>query len=206
MTAPTEPTLEPARDVRRRWLRLAALAVMVVTLVVVAKVSGFTSHLGTEEIRARIAAAGWWGPVAFIAAFSLGELAHVPGTVFVLAAVVAYGRVAGGALAFAGALISFSFSFTVVRSVGGQPLGAIRWAFVRRILSQLDDHPIRTVILLRTVLWMTPQVNYALALSRVRPRDFLVGSAVGLFAPMVALVFLLDRFAYLLDRFLLWWG
>jgi uncharacterized membrane protein YdjX (TVP38/TMEM64 family) len=71
---------------------------------------------------------------------------------------------------------------------------------VRRILAQLDDHPIRTVILLRLILSMSPQVNYALALSSVRPRDFFVGSAVGLFAPVFALAFLFDRFAFLLDR------
>jgi uncharacterized membrane protein YdjX (TVP38/TMEM64 family) len=198
-TAP-ETTLDAARDARRHWLRLAALVVMVVALLVVAKVSGFTSHLGSEEIRARMATAGWWGPVGYVGAFSLGELAHVPGLVFVFAAVVAYGRLAGGALAFTGAIISMAFSFTVVRNVGGQPLGAIRWAFVRRILAELDDHPIRTVILLRLVLWMTPQVNYALALSSVRARDFLVGSAIGLFAPICGLAFLFDRFAFLLDR------
>jgi uncharacterized membrane protein YdjX (TVP38/TMEM64 family) len=197
-----------AEDVRpapqRLWLRLLALLVMVVVLLVVARVSGLASHLGTEEIRTRMAMAGWWAPVLYVGAFALAELAHFPGTVFVLAAVVAYGRLVGGALAFTGAIISFLVTFTVVRRVGGQPLGAIRWAWVRRILAELDGHPIRTVVLLRLVLWMTPQVNYVLALSSVKTRDFVVGSIIGLAGPICALAFMFDRFAFLLDRFVRW--
>ena len=190
------PEVDP--DARRRWIRLTALGALVIGLFVAAKVSGLTAHLKTEEIRAWMASAGWWGPIGYLGAFSVGELVHVPGWVFVLAAVVSYGRVAGGALAFVGAILSLSVSFAIVRGVGGKPLGAIRWPFVRRMLAQLDAHPVRTIIILRTVLWLTPQLNYVLALSTVRWRHYLIGSILGLIAPMVALAFLLDRYAYLI--------
>jgi uncharacterized membrane protein YdjX (TVP38/TMEM64 family) len=42
------------------------------------------------------------------------------------------------------------------------------------------------VALLRLVLWMAPAVNYALALSPVRYRDYAIGSAVGLAIPVAA--------------------
>jgi uncharacterized membrane protein YdjX (TVP38/TMEM64 family) len=84
-------------------------------------------------------------------------------------------------------------SFFIVRGVGGKPLGAVRWRFVRRILAQLDAHPLRTVIILRSILWMAPQLNYALALSNVRFRDYLVGSALGLILPLAGMVLLFDR-------------
>lgn len=37
-----------------------------------------------------------------------------------------------------------------------------------------------TVVVLRLLLFMTPAVNYALALTPLRFRDFLLGSAIGL--------------------------
>jgi len=179
---------------RPRWLRLSLLVLLTAGLLGLSKVTGLGAHLRPEEIHARMAAAGWWGPLLYIVAFAVGELVHVPGWVFVAAAVVAYGRATGAALALAGALVSISVTFAVVRGVGGKPLGAIRWRWVARMLAHLDEHPVRTIILLRLVLWLTPQLNYVLALSHVRYRSYLVGSAVGLVAPVIILSLLVDHF------------
>jgi uncharacterized membrane protein YdjX (TVP38/TMEM64 family) len=51
----------------------------------------------------------------------------------------------------------------------------------------LDDHPIRTVFLLRLVFWMSPPLNYGLAMTEIRLRDYLVGSGAGLVAPIAGL-------------------
>jgi uncharacterized membrane protein YdjX (TVP38/TMEM64 family) len=176
-----------------RWWRIAALVVLIVGLLVLGKVTGLTAYLTTERIRAAVQAAGWWGVLLLIALFCVGELVHVPGFVFVAAAVIAYGRLGGGALGYVGALCSVTVSFWVVRGVGGKPLGAIRWRFVQRILGHLEAHPVRTVTILRLLLWMAPQLNYALALSHVRYRDYLLGSALGLALPVAGMALLLDR-------------
>jgi uncharacterized membrane protein YdjX (TVP38/TMEM64 family) len=178
--------------VRKSLLRVGLLLLVTIGLLAFAHASGLEKHLTVKEMQERMAAAGWWGPVGYLAAFALGELIHIPGTVFVAAAVVAYGRVAGTVLAYVGAVVSLSVSFLVVRSVGGQPLTILRWAFVRRLLQHLDDRPVTTVILLRLVLWLTPQVNYALAFSRVGFRSYFVGSVVGLLIPVVVLSFFID--------------
>jgi len=200
MTELPEPDQDADAPAPRVWVRLAALGVMVVALLLLGRISGLSSHVRVSEIRAAMTAAGWWGPIAFVGAFTLGELVHVPGLVFVAAAVVSYGRPFGGALAYVGAVVSLSTCFVVVRAVGGKPLGMIRWRAVRRVLAELDDHPIRTVFLLRLVLWLTPQVNYLLALSHVRFRHYLVGSVAGLILPIAILAFAFDRLAFLVDR------
>ncbi len=180
-------------DDRVRWGRLAALAAVVVGLVVAGRMTGLTALLSAAQIRAALRAAGAWGPLLFVAGFCAGELVHVPGMVFVGAAVVAYGRLGGGALSLVGAMASLSVSFAVVRAVGGRPLGAVRWAWVRRMLVHLESRPVRTVALLRLVLWMAPQLNYALALSNVRFRSYVLGSALGLAVPILAVALLFDR-------------
>jgi uncharacterized membrane protein YdjX (TVP38/TMEM64 family) len=173
-----------------RWWRMVLLAVLVVGLFAIVQVTGLSAYLSRDRIRALTAAAGYWGPIVFVAIFCVGELAHFPGAVFVAAAVVAYGRANGGVLAFAGALAAASVSFVVVRTIGGKPFAAIRSPLARRLLSHLEDHPVRTIFLLRLLFWMAPSLNYALALSNVRFRSFLLGSALGLVAPIAALVLL----------------
>jgi uncharacterized membrane protein YdjX (TVP38/TMEM64 family) len=176
-----------------RWWRLALVATLFVALFVVGRATGLDAYLSTERIRAITAAAGFWGPIVFVLIFCAGELVHVPGVVFVAAAVVAYGRASGGLLAFVGAVIALSVSFIVVRAIGGTPLRAIRLPLARRLLSQLDAHPVRIVFLLRLLLWMAPPLNYALALSNVRFRSYLVGTALGLLVPIAAIVLLSDQ-------------
>jgi len=201
MTDGPAPAEEPRADAADaapapapvNWWRLGALAALIVGLIVVGKLTGLTAYLTTERIRTLVQSAGWWGALLLIALFCLGELVHVPGWVFLIGAVIAYGRLRGGLLGYVGALCSVSVSFFIVRGVGGKPLGAIRWKIVRRILAHLDTHPLRTVFLLRTILWLAPQLNYALALSNVRFRDYILGSALGLVLPVAGMILLLDR-------------
>jgi uncharacterized membrane protein YdjX (TVP38/TMEM64 family) len=180
-------------DQRVRWWRLALLALLVLGLFVVARATGFNELLSAARVRAVTNAAGAWGPILFVVVFCVGELVHVPGVVFVAAAVLVYGRVGGGALSFVGAVAAVSVSFVVVRAVGGKPLAAIRWPLARRLLSRLDERPVLTVLLLRLLLWMAPQLNYALALSSIRFRSYFVGTALGLLVPIAGIVLLSDN-------------
>jgi uncharacterized membrane protein YdjX (TVP38/TMEM64 family) len=174
---------------RWRWVRLVVLAALVVGLLVTGRLTGLTDRLSTPALRATIAAAGAWGPVLFVLAFCAGELVQVPGVAFVAAAVFAYGPVSGAVLSLVGAIASVSFTFAFVRTVGGKPLASLRWPFAQRLLARLDRHPVLTIALLRLVLWISPPLSYALALSGVRFRSYLAGSALGLAIPVPAVAF-----------------
>lgn len=176
-----------------RWWRLVVLAAVTAGLLVLGKATGLNAYFSADRLRAVTHGAGAWGPIIFVLAFCVGELVHVPGVVFVAAAVLAYGRTGGGALAFAGALVAVSVSFVIVRAIGGRPLAAIRWPLARRVLSRLEERPVRTIVLLRLLLWMAPQLNYALALSNVRFGSYLLGTALGLVPPITGLVLLSDQ-------------
>lgn len=175
-------------------LRLALLAVFLIGLFVLGAATGWADRFTLEGIREAIADAGVWGFAVFLGAFALGELLHVPGFLFVAAAVLAYGRFVGGAAAYVGAVVSVIVSFAVVRGVGGRALGGLKNARVRRILDRLEERPVRVVALLRLLLWMAPPLNYALALSPVRFRDYVVGSALGLILPIAVASAFLDWF------------
>lgn len=165
-------------------LRLALLAAVLVGLIVLRYTTAFGASLSTARIRDLVQHAGAAGVALFVLAFAVGELVHVPGMVFVAAAVMAWGRVAGGAIAYVASLVSVSVSFAVVRAIGGQPLAQLAQPRLRAILARLEARPILTVALVRLVSWLAPTVNYALALSSLRYRDFAIGSALGLAVPV----------------------
>ncbi|MSP62471.1 MAG: DedA family protein [Myxococcales bacterium] len=171
---------------RRRMIRLIVLATVVIALITFGFASGVRERLTIDSLRAMTTSAGSLGALLFIAAFCLGQLLYLPGMVFVVAGVLAYGRVWGGALSFTGALISISFTFVLVRGAGGSPLAGLKRPFLRRALARLDTHPVSTVALLRLVFLTSPLLNYLLALSPLRFRHHLAGSALGIALPTLA--------------------
>ena len=89
-------------------------------------------------------------------------------------------------------VVSVSFSFFVVRAIAGKPLSQIERPFFKKILARLDRQPIRVVLVLRLLLFLSPKLNYALALTNVRFRDYLIGSALGILLPLGGVSLLFD--------------
>src|SRR5579883_1459269 len=143
----------------KRALRLVLLAALLGALLLAGKLSGIGARLSAAELRALTLRAGAWGWALFTAVFALGELIHVPGLVFVAGGVLAYGRLWGGLLSWAAALVSISVTFFVVRAIGGRPLAEAESAWLRRVLSRLEARPVRTVALLRVVFILSPTLN-----------------------------------------------
>ncbi len=191
--ASEDPTAETAAPKAGKGKRLLLVGALLVALFVVGHVTGVTESVTVDNLRGWMAEAGAWGVLLFVAVFVIGELLHVPGLVFVAAAVLSYGRFGGGALGLLTGVLSVGFSFGVVRGVGGQAMSEIKWRWVQRILAKLEDHPIKTVVLLRVVLCLTPALTYALALSPIRFRDHLIGSAIGLIPPVILFVVFFDQ-------------
>lgn len=186
----------------KSW-RLLLLVALLLSLFLLGRALGLTS-LSAAQLRATLGGAGPAGALLFLGAFVLGELVHIPGLVFVAVAVLGYGRLGGFLLGYLGALLSVSVAFALFRGVGGQALGVagagagialpegswLRRPFFRRLLQHLADRPLRAVVVLRLLFIMTPAVNALLALSPLRFRHFLAGSAIGLL-PAIAVVALL---------------
>ncbi len=170
-------------------VRHLVLALVLVALVVGGVLLHRSGQLSPDAIGAWIRSLGGWAAPAFVVAFSLGQLLHLPGTAFVLAARTAYGPLWGFALAYGGAIIAVTVPFVLTRRARGTTARSWRprWRWLARLLEGVEVRPVRSVVLLRLVLWLSPPLGYALAFTGIRTRDYVVGSALGL-APCIALV------------------
>lgn len=187
-----------AKKRKQRW-RLGALGVFVVTSLVLVHATGLSQRIDVEAVRDFVEASGWWGLFAYWLAYSVGVLVHLPGAAFVGAASLAYGHALGMLIGYVGAMGASLSSFVLVRAVGGQPLGQIQKPWVRKIFARLDSHPITTVAILRALFFSASWLNYACAMSSLRLREYLIGSAIGLIPQAVGYSLLFD---WLAERFL----
>ncbi len=176
--------------------RLLALAAFALGLIAAARVLGLRAWLTPSGVQSSMHTAGLWGVLLYLSLFVLAELIHAPTVVLLVAAVLLYGRLLGGVLAWSSSVFAVSVSFWIVRAIGGQPGAAFlqNLSFVKKLLSQLDEHPLRTIVLLRAVFSTAAWLNYSLALFGVRFRDNLLGTALGVVGP-VSLIALSTEFA-----------
>ncbi len=172
---------------RVKWLRFGALLIFFVAAWVIGWQTGVTESLDAEGLRDRVLGAGGWGLMLFVALFCAGIFVLVPGLVFVTGAVLIYGYWLGLLVSFGGGLIAISVSFLVARSIGGKPLTDFKNPRAKRIWSQLQNRPIRTMAVLRIFMQMSPPLNVALALSGVRYRDYIAAALLAMWAPIIVM-------------------
>jgi len=167
-----------------RYKRLLGVGLFLGVLLTVFEVSGLRDHFNLAFMRQVILQHQIGGLMLFILLFSLGNLVQIPGWVFLAAAVLTLGRVWGGAVTYIAAVTSCAFTFVTIRALGGDALRLLKNRVAVRILSELDAHPIGSVALLRILFQTVPALNYALAMSGIKFRTYLIGTLVGLPVPI----------------------
>lgn len=178
-----------------RHIRLLAVGVMIGVILVMLELTGLRAHFTLAALRSALEAHRLQGLVIFTALFCLGNLAQIPGWIFLAAAVLALGQMAGGIATYFAASVSCLVVLLVVRLIGGDALRKLDNTLAKRILAHLDRHPLASVWLLRVLFQTAPPLNYSLALSGVGVRAYLLGTLLGLPLPIAVYCLLFDFLA-----------
>lgn len=168
----------------KKYQRLLAVILFIGILFAVFEVSGLRDHFNLEFLRQQIVAHQLGGLLIFTLLFSMGNLIQIPGWIFLAAAVLALGRTQGGLATYVAATVSCMVTFFTIRFVGGDALRQLDSTLITRFLRHLDIHPIRSIVFARTFFQTAPPLNYALAMSGIRLREYLLGTLLGLPLPI----------------------
>lgn len=178
-----------------RYKRLVAVIAFLGLLLGLFHFSGLRDNFSLAFLHQKFLDNVFEGLLVFMVLFALGNLIHIPGWIFLAAAVLALGEVWGGVATYIAAVSACLFTFWVIRLVGGDALREIKGKWATGLLAHLDAHPVRSVALLRVLLQTVPTLNYALALSGVRFRHYLIGTLLGLPLPIALYCIFFDYLA-----------
>jgi phosphatidylserine/phosphatidylglycerophosphate/cardiolipin synthase-like enzyme/uncharacterized membrane protein YdjX (TVP38/TMEM64 family) len=204
-TADSPPDTGPAPNQRRR--RLKALARFTAVLVAVSALALLWSATPLKELTSVDAVLAWargWAdePLAWLYAllgYVIGGFLAVPVTVMITVTGILFGPIAGFATAMAGSLVSAALLYGVGHRLGRDAVRRLSGPSINRISERLSRHGVMTVALLRMVpVAPFSVINVAAGAIRIRLRDFLLGTAVGMAPGMAALTVFGDRVEALL--------
>lgn len=165
----------------RTLLMIAAL----LALALVGSLLYRSGHLGSAQLSALLVGLGCWAIPAYMGIFAVGQVINVPAMVFIVLAPLVFGVTQGFMIAYVGAIVSASVTFCMVRRMRGESgdeaaASGVKWAWMQRVLDGAQRRPILSVAFLRAIMGLSPPLNYALALSPLKARDHLLGTALGM--------------------------
>jgi uncharacterized membrane protein YdjX (TVP38/TMEM64 family) len=178
-----------------RYRRLLFVLLFFAVLFVGAQWSGLRQHFSLPFLRQTLSDNPATGLVVFVLLFTLGNLIQVPGWIFLASAVLVLGKVAGGLETYLAASVSCAFTFVAVRWLGGDAVRNLSNPWARRLVTQLHSHPMRNVVLLRTLFQTLPALNYTLAMSGIGFRKYMAATLVGLPLPIAVYCLFFDYLA-----------
>lgn len=171
----------------RIGLLLAAVAFSVVAMLI------FPVSTWMQALVAWIRDAGPWGVSIFAAVYVLATVLLLPGSALTLGAGFAYGPVWGTLLVSPVSVVAATAAFFLGRTVAHDWI-ARRIAQDRRFAAidrAVREHGLRFVLLLRlSPLFPFSMLNYALGLTTVRVRDYVLGSFIGMLPGTILYVYL----------------
>ncbi|HEV7735411.1 MAG TPA: VTT domain-containing protein [Candidatus Binatia bacterium] len=178
-----------------RPLRAALIAVAVAVLAVTVRHVDFGAYASVAGMRALVEAWGPFGPLVFIGVFVAGFFIPGPEILFAALGVVLFGPVAGFVYAFLAAMIGTTVTFAIVRYTAQdymQKAMRDRFASLRALDDRLEHQGVRTVALLRLLLFLSPPLNWALGASRVPMWRYMLGTALGILPGLTMTSYLAD--------------
>jgi len=172
----------------------AALGAVAVALIVAAAAYGLWSSGAVAELtdpqrmRSLVGAAGSAAPLAFVFLlvslnpfFLAGAPIWISSSLFPTPLAILYSIV--------GAVAASTATHLAARYAGAD------WARSRiprglhRFTERLEQRPLRSVGTLRMLLWLNPGVDFLMAVSQVRLRDYLLGTLIGISLPTALRVY-----------------
>ena len=151
-----------------------------------------TTWLTADGLRAVVHADEWYGPIVYVGVIIAAMFSPIPKAVVLALGGVLFGPLYGFLWAWTGQVVAMTVMFLVARTSLrrlARRLVLEHSGFVRRLETPLERHGIQAVAALRLFYFMGTPLTIMLSTTKLRVRDFMIGTTIGVI-PAVALMVL----------------
>lgn len=184
---------EPGKTVengnRALLIKALVLLIMAATAIGLVEFTPIRAYLTPQQFQRIIRDAGALGPALLMIFCFAGTCIFIPGTVFIGIGVAMYGPLNGFACVWPGTLAGAAASFLVARTLGRDFISSIIGDRLRKYDDLIERNGFKAVLFLRLMCVPFAPMNYGMGLTKVRFRDFLFGTAVGITVTIFVIAF-----------------
>ena len=139
-------------------------------------------------------AVGWWAPLAFILIYAAGICLFIPGTLLTTLGAALFGPYRGFLYVWIAAMLGATGAFLIGRYLGREFAASLIGNRLRKYDDAIERNGFATVLYLRLVYFPFTPMNFGMGLTKVRFRDYLWGTALGILVGTFIFTFFVGTF------------
>ena len=165
---------------RAALIKAVLLVLFIVAAVLTVRFTGLREFLTVEKLGAWLAAAGFWAPLAFILVYAAGVCLFIPGTLLTALGAAIFGPYWGFVYVWIAAMLGAAGAFLIGRYLGREFAASLIGDRLQKYDDAIERNGFATVLYLRLVYFPFTAMNFGMGLTKVRFRDYLWGTALGI--------------------------
>jgi uncharacterized membrane protein YdjX (TVP38/TMEM64 family)/rhodanese-related sulfurtransferase len=170
---------------------LIRLGVFILLLVSIGLAVSYRDQFHVEALQAGVKTAGVWAPLLFMLVYAIAAVLFLPGTVLTLAGGALFGPVWGAFYNLTGATLGAGLAFLVSRYLASDWVSRRSGRRLKQLINGVEGEGWRFVAFVRLVpLFPFNLLNYALGLTRIPFRHYLLASYFGMLPGAIAYTYL----------------
>jgi uncharacterized membrane protein YdjX (TVP38/TMEM64 family) len=172
--------MQTGRIRKPAMVKAAILAAFMVAAIVAIRFTPLTAFLTAERLGSLLQGAGWWAPLAFILIYAVGVCLFIPGTLLTTMGAAIFGPYWGFLYVWVAAMLGASGAFVIGRYLGREFAASLIGDRLKKYDDAIEHNGFATVLYLRLVYFPFTPMNFGMGLTKVRFRDYLWGTGLGI--------------------------
>jgi len=156
------------------------LVVFIVGAVLLVRFTPLRTYLSAEAIEEILENAGILAPLFYIVIYAVGVCLFVPATLLTGVGAAAFGAYRGFAFVWLGAMAGATAAFWIGRTLGREFAASMIGKRLEKYDRAIERNGFATVLYLRLVYFPFTPMNFGMGLTKVRFRDYLFGTGLGI--------------------------
>jgi uncharacterized membrane protein YdjX (TVP38/TMEM64 family) len=122
--------------------------------------------------------------------FVIANIYFIPGWVFLGAAVLTLGKLHGFFLAFFASNVSAFIGYQFVHFIRPRHFDLSKKPLLKKVMQKFEHQPILCTFITRSLCQTYPMASYALSLTNISLKNYMIGTFLGLIFPLTVYTFL----------------
>ena len=161
-------------------IKAATLAALIIVSVYIVRFTPVKDFLTQQALSRFLEAAGFWAPLAFVLVYTVGICLFVPGTLLTALGAAIFGSYLGFLYVWIGAMAGATAAFWIGRTLGREFAATLIGDRLKKYDDAIERNGFATVLYLRLVYFPFTVMNFGMGLTKVRFRDYFLGTALGI--------------------------
>ena len=171
-------------------IKAVILAAFLAGAILTVRFTPLKNYLTPEGLGLFLRTAGFWGPFIFILVYAAGVCLFIPGTLLTTLGGAIFGPYWGFLYVWAGAMAGAGAAFWIGRTLGRDMAASLVGDRLRKYDDAIERNGFATVLYLRLIYFPFTPMNFGMGLTKVRFRDYLLGTGLGIIVGVFVFTFL----------------